>query len=190
MRNIHIQFRLALPLLLCVPLACEEDPADAETTAETPNEAGEDPSETGSGLEAGSEGPGDGDGDGDPAGDGDGDPPGDGDGDPPGDGDGDPSGDGDGAPSGDGDGDTGGVCEPPGDDCGDCMAMNCCAEIEECLTDPDCSCFQECAAANPDDPIGCADPDACNIPLLTLLDSSTVVGRMGICTQTNCAQCL
>jgi hypothetical protein len=186
MRNIHIQFCLSLPLLLCLPLACEEDPADSGNTAETPNEAGDDPSETGSDPEAGSEGPGDGGGDGD--GDGDGDPSGDGDGDPPGDGDGDPSGDGDG--DGDGDNDTGGVCEPSGDDCGDCMAMNCCAEVEECLTDADCSCFQECAAANPDDPIGCADPDACNIPLLTLLDSSTVVGRMGICTQTNCAQCL
>jgi hypothetical protein len=130
---------------------------------------------------------------------GDGDPdPSSGDGDPN-TGDGDPNtGDGDAGPSsgegdGDGDGDPNSgdeLCEPPGDDCGDCMASHCCAEIQECLGDPDCSCFQACAAANPDDVLACADPDECDIPLVGLLDPNTVVGRMSVCTQTNCAQCL
>lgn len=87
--------------------------------------------------------------------------------------------------------DTGaGECELSGDDCGDCMAMNCCAEIQECLTDTVCTCFQECAAANPDDAIGCAGPTKCDIPLPSLLDQSTVLGRMSTCTQMNCVQCL
>ena len=181
-------YTLALAVSLVLPLlACTDDADPAtDTTAETGSD------------------PGDGDGDASTTASSDGDPsttgpnPGDGDGDPDpstGDGDGDPdpsTGDGDGDPdpsTGDGDGDAN-VCEPPGDDCGDCMAANCCAEIEECLTDVDCSCFQECAAANPDDVLGCADPDQCDIPLLSLLDPNTVVGRMGACTQTNCAQCL
>jgi len=83
-----------------------------------------------------------------------------------------------------------GQCEPTGDACADCMAANCCAEIEECLTDAVCSCFQQCAAENPDDALGCADPDQCNIPLFDLLDPNTVVGRMSTCTQTSCAKCI
>ncbi len=81
-------------------------------------------------------------------------------------------------------------CEPPGDACGDCVAMSCCDELMDCQMDADCMCFQECAAENPgmDGAIACAGK--CGIGLPDLLNPATVVGALASCTQENCPKCL
>ncbi len=89
----------------------------------------------------------------------------------------------------------GSTTEDPGstgeqDACGMCVEAMCAAELAECLMDPDCTCFQECAATNPGMAGAIACAGQCNIPLPDLLSDMTIVGRLANCTTDNCPKCL
>lgn len=48
-------------------------------------------------------------------------------------------------------GTAGGACDPAADDtaCDECVKGMCCAQLSACADDPDCVCFQDCAASMP-----------------------------------------
>lgn len=89
---------------------------------------------------------------------------------------------------------AGEVCAPaPEDDeCGTCVKDMCCAALEACQMDADCTCFQDCAEMNPGiaGALLCADGAHCDIPIFELMMMGTPVGDLAVCTQNSCPVCL
>lgn len=76
------------------------------------------------------------------------------------------------------------------DACAMCVETECAAELEACMEDVDCTCFRDCAEMMPGMAGALACAGECGIPVTDLLNDTTVVGALSVCSQMNCPKCL